>query len=82
MAVLDSTAGFVVAYKSCAWARYLAEKAGVKFILGPSRGKAVRIATEEGRPTVHTADGETHSTDRVIVACELPHENGSDHSKS
>ncbi|KAH8905810.1 FAD dependent oxidoreductase [Coniochaeta sp. PMI_546] len=69
MAVLDSTAGFVVAYKSCAWARYLAEKAGVKFILGPSRGKAVRIATEEERPTIHTADGETHSADRVIVAC-------------
>jgi sarcosine oxidase/L-pipecolate oxidase len=74
-AVLDSTAGFVVAYKSCTWARYLAERAGVKFILGSDRGKAVRIVTENGGPTVHTSDGETYRADRVVVACECPDAN-------
>lgn len=62
-----------MAYKSCAWARYLAEKAGVKFILGPTRGKALRIETDAGTgaPIVHTADGVVHRADRVIVACEF-----------
>jgi sarcosine oxidase/L-pipecolate oxidase len=73
-AVLDTTAGFVVAYKSCAWARHLAENAGVNFILGPSRGKAVRIVTDSASPAVHTADGLIYYGDRVIVACTLnPH---------
>ncbi|SPN99719.1 related to fructosyl amino acid oxidase [Cephalotrichum gorgonifer] len=61
-AVLDSTAGFVVAYKSCSWAKYLAEKAGVKFILDPLRGKVIDIsrsgdAVHEETPLVKTADG-------------------------
>ncbi|KUI69073.1 L-pipecolate oxidase [Cytospora mali] len=68
-AVLDSTAGYVLAYKSCAWARYLAEKSGVKFILGARGGKVVKVEDEEsGKPTVTTADGETHKADVVIVA--------------
>ncbi|RWA04218.1 hypothetical protein EKO27_g10888 [Xylaria grammica] len=36
-AVLDSSAGFVVAYKACAWAQHLARKAGVEFILHHSK---------------------------------------------
>jgi sarcosine oxidase/L-pipecolate oxidase len=60
----------VVAYKSCAWARYLAEKAGVKFILDPNHGKAVRIESDTtGTTIVHTADGKMHQADRVVVAC-------------
>ncbi|KAI1405055.1 FAD dependent oxidoreductase [Hypoxylon fuscum] len=67
-AVLDSTAGFVYAYKSCAWAQHLAKKAGVKMLLDPVRGKVLDIKSREGRPLVHTADGHGHSADLVIVA--------------
>ncbi|KAI0097060.1 FAD dependent oxidoreductase [Hypoxylon sp. NC0597] len=67
-AVLDSTAGFVYAYKSCAWTQHLARKAGVKFVLDPVRGKVVDITNKDGRPVVHTADGIEHSADLVIVA--------------
>lgn len=68
-AVLDSTAGYVLAYKSCAWARYLAEKAGVKFILDARKGKVVNISDEhDGKPEVTTADGEIHKADLVVVA--------------
>ncbi|KAI1408644.1 FAD dependent oxidoreductase [Hypoxylon sp. FL1857] len=67
-AVLDSTAGFVYAYKSCAWAQHLAKKAGVKFILHPVHGKVVDITNKDGHPTVHTADGVEHSADLVVVA--------------
>ncbi|KAK6948817.1 hypothetical protein Daesc_010588 [Daldinia eschscholtzii] len=67
-AVLDSTAGFVYAYKSCAWAQHLASKAGVKMILNPLRGKVVDITTEENRPVVVTADGSEISADLVVVA--------------
>jgi sarcosine oxidase/L-pipecolate oxidase len=71
--VLDSTAGFVVAYKSCAWARLLAEKAGVKFILDPTRGKVTDIketSADDGktRPVVVTADGTSTVADLVVVA--------------
>lgn len=68
-AVLDSTAGFVLAYKSCAWARYLAEQAGVKFILDSQKGKVVKVEDGEGvRSTVTTADGKRHEADLLVVA--------------
>ncbi|OTA56649.1 FAD dependent oxidoreductase [Hypoxylon sp. EC38] len=67
-AVLDSTAGFVYAYKSCAWAQHLARKAGVKFVLDPVRGKVVDITNKGDHPVVHTADGIEHSADLVVVA--------------
>ncbi|KAK9776223.1 putative FAD dependent oxidoreductase [Seiridium cardinale] len=68
-AVLDSSAGFVVAYKSCAWAQHLARKAGVKFVLDPIRGKVVNIGTDvNGRPVVETEDKQTHEADLVIVS--------------
>ncbi|OTA96211.1 hypothetical protein M434DRAFT_393066 [Hypoxylon sp. CO27-5] len=67
-AVLDSAAGFVYAYKSCAWAQHLARKAGVKFVLDPVRGKVVDITNKDGHPIVHTADGIEHSADLVVVA--------------
>ncbi|KAI0890851.1 FAD dependent oxidoreductase [Annulohypoxylon nitens] len=67
-AVLDSTAGFVYAYKSCAWAQHLARKAGVKMILDPQRGKVVDITTEDDHPVVRTADGLRHVANLVVVA--------------
>ncbi|KAI1311503.1 FAD dependent oxidoreductase [Xylaria venustula] len=68
-AVLDSSAGFVVAYKACAWAQYLARKAGVEFILHPTKGRVVDIDTADPRkPVVKTADGIAHEGDLVVVA--------------
>lgn len=68
-AVLDSSAGFVLAYKACTWARYLTEKAGVKFILDPEKGKVVGLDDgEDEKPIVTTADGERHKADLVVVA--------------
>ncbi|GAW16912.1 hypothetical protein ANO14919_063590 [Xylariales sp. No.14919] len=68
-AVLDSSAGFVVAYKACAWAQHLARKAGVEFILHHSKGKVVDIDTKDHqRPVVRTADGSTYEGDLVVVA--------------
>ncbi|KAI2617948.1 FAD dependent oxidoreductase [Hypomontagnella submonticulosa] len=67
-AVLDSGAGFVYAYKSCAWAQHLAVQAGAKMILDPTRGKVVDIVTKEDHPVVYTADGAEHSADLVVVA--------------
>ncbi|KAI2627668.1 FAD dependent oxidoreductase [Hypoxylon sp. NC1633] len=69
-AVLDSTAGFVYAFKSCAWAQHLARKAGVKMILDPVRGKVLDIASTGKRPVVHTADGQEHPAELVVVAGE------------
>ncbi|KAI0196490.1 FAD dependent oxidoreductase [Xylaria flabelliformis] len=68
-AVLDSSAGFVVAYKACAWAQHLARKAGVEFILHPTNGKVVGIdTTADGKPVLRTAGGKTHEGDLVVVA--------------
>ncbi|TGJ80283.1 hypothetical protein E0Z10_g8489 [Xylaria hypoxylon] len=68
-AVLDSSAGFVVAYKACAWAQHLARKAGVEFILHDSKGKVVGIdAIDHDKPVVRTADGMAHEGDLVVVA--------------
>jgi sarcosine oxidase/L-pipecolate oxidase len=68
-AVLDSSAGFVVAYKACAWTQHLARKAGVEFILHHMKGKVVEISTAaDQKPVVRTADGMTHEGDLVVVA--------------
>ncbi|KAI8630188.1 FAD dependent oxidoreductase [Xylariaceae sp. FL1651] len=69
-AVLDSSAGFVVAYKACAWAQHLAKEAGVRFILNPTKGKVESIDTtsENQKPTIRTADGVVHEGDLVVVA--------------
>lgn len=70
-AVLDSTAGWVKAYRCCAWAQFLARREGVKFVLGKGKGEVVGIqedAARDGKPTVKTADGNTHPCDLVIVS--------------
>lgn len=68
-AVLDSSAGFAVAYKACAWAQYLARKEGVEFVLHPTKGKVINIdTTATYKPIVRTADGMAHEGDLVVVA--------------
>ncbi|ODN79263.1 hypothetical protein L202_03277 [Cryptococcus amylolentus CBS 6039] len=73
---LDTSAGFTYADKSCAWARFLAEQAGVKFVLGPEEGKFDELLFGEpsagGEKKVRglkTVDGNEHLADVVIVAC-------------
>ncbi|OCF39391.1 hypothetical protein I317_06819 [Kwoniella heveanensis CBS 569] len=70
---IDTSAGFTYADKACAWARHLAEKAGVKFVLGPEEGKFDDFLREDGSlgkrvKGIRTADGREHSADVVIVA--------------
>lgn len=70
----DTSAGFTVAGKACAWARYLAEKEGVKFVLGPETGKLDELLVQdegENKRVVglKTVDGVKHGTDVVVVAC-------------
>ncbi|KAI0391261.1 FAD dependent oxidoreductase [Xylariaceae sp. FL0594] len=70
-AVLDSSAGFVVAFKACAWAQLLAKRAGVDFILHPTKGKVVGIEMSDDNSKhaiVRTADGISHEADLVVVA--------------
>ncbi|KAK6910424.1 hypothetical protein I203_104456 [Kwoniella mangroviensis CBS 8507] len=70
---IDTSAGFTYADKACAWARHLAEKEGVKFVLGPEIGKFDELLVEEGKDEkkikgLRTADGKEHPADVVIVA--------------
>jgi len=70
-AVLDTTAGFVAADRSCLWAMHLCRRAGVKFELGPQSGK-LRTLLSKSNGSIHgieTEDGKSHSADLVIVAC-------------
>lgn len=71
---IDTSAGLTYADKSCAWARYLCEKQGVKFFLGPEKGKLDDVIVEEvgGEKKVtglKTVDGVKHKADVVVVAC-------------
>lgn len=75
---IDTSAGLTYADKSCAWARYLCEKQGVKFFLGPEKGKLDDVIVEEvgGEKKVtglKTVDGVEHKADVVVVACESSH---------
>lgn len=70
-AVLDSTAGWVAAYRCCAWAQQLARMEGVKFRLGKGSGEVVTLDRErlrDGKPLLSTADGIAHPADLIIVA--------------
>ncbi|KAK8870118.1 hypothetical protein IAR55_000688 [Kwoniella newhampshirensis] len=71
---IDTSAGVTLADKSCAWARHLCEKAGVKFVLGPEKGRFDELLVEgerESRKAVglKTMDGLEHKADVVIAAC-------------
>ncbi|WWC89608.1 uncharacterized protein L201_004533 [Kwoniella dendrophila CBS 6074] len=72
---IDTTAGFTYADKACTWARHLAEKSGVKFILGPETGKFDELIIEQNEETkekfvkgLRTVDGKEHFVDVVVVA--------------
>jgi sarcosine oxidase / L-pipecolate oxidase len=72
-AFFDTSAGFTYADKSCIWARHLAEKAGVHFVLGPETGKLDDLlleSTKSGKKVrgLRTADGKEHYADVTIVA--------------
>lgn len=70
-AVLDATAGWVRAFRACAWAQELCRREGVGFVLGRGKGEVVRIEEDgarDGRPLVRTKDGKAHEADLVIVA--------------
>ncbi|WVQ84745.1 hypothetical protein IAT38_006902 [Cryptococcus sp. DSM 104549] len=73
---LDTSAGVTYADKACTWARFLAEKQGVKFVLGPEKGKFDELLVGgggegEGKKVVglKTVDGVEHKADVVVVAC-------------
>ena len=71
----DSSAGFTYADKACTWARHLAEKEGVKFVLGPQVGELDGLLVEclghkKRVRGLRTVDGKNHLADVVVVACE------------
>ena len=60
--------------KACTYARFLCEKAGVKFVLGSPQGKLQSLivqqdGSEKKVTGITTADGQSHHGDIVIVAC-------------
>ncbi|KAF8852731.1 FAD dependent oxidoreductase [Acephala macrosclerotiorum] len=71
VAVLDSTAGFVAAGRSCFWAIHLCQQAGIKFVLGPQQGKLTGLISKPDGSVngIETGDGKSHSAELVIVAC-------------
>ncbi|CZR52911.1 uncharacterized protein PAC_02788 [Phialocephala subalpina] len=71
IAVLDTTAGFVAAGRSCLWALHLCKLAGVKLVLAPQAGKLRRLLSKPDGSIhgIETEDGKPHSADLVIVAC-------------
>ncbi len=57
------------------YARHLCEKAGVKFVLGKPHGELEQLITEQSGSSkkvtgIRTRDGQSHSADLVVVACE------------
>ncbi|KAJ5157919.1 uncharacterized protein N7482_009019 [Penicillium canariense] len=69
----DINAGVNIADRACVYARFLCEKAGVKFVLGDPQGKLQTLIVEkndqEKKVTgIKTCDGLSHFGDLVIVA--------------
>lgn len=59
--------------QACTYARFLCEKAGVKFVLGDPQGKLQRlVSTEQSSEKkvtgIETCDGRVHRADFVVVA--------------
>lgn len=57
------------------YARYLCQKAGVKFVLGRPHGELDHLITEGNGSDkrikgIRTCDGLAHAADLVVVACE------------
>lgn len=67
--MLDSSAGFVAAYKACYWAWHLCCKNGVKIVQDPIKGKAIGLLHDGTKVSgIRTADGEEHPATLVVVA--------------
>ncbi|KIW17035.1 hypothetical protein PV08_04226 [Exophiala spinifera] len=71
---LDIQGGVTLADKACTYARFLCEKAGVRFVLGHPQGQLQElIVANEGSGNkvtgIQTCDGKSHHGDIVIVAC-------------
>ncbi|KAI6856600.1 nucleotide-binding domain-containing protein [Hortaea werneckii] len=67
--ILDMTAGFVLASKSCSFALHLCRQAGVECYLGPDY--ALQALNRDGKTVtgIKTAGGMERHADLVIVAC-------------
>ncbi|OQE75587.1 hypothetical protein PENNAL_c0073G09655 [Penicillium nalgiovense] len=71
---LDAGSGITLADKACVYARYLCQKAGVKFVLGHPQGELDHLITKQNGSDkrvkgIKTCDGSTHAADLVVVAC-------------
>ncbi|KPM38583.1 hypothetical protein AK830_g8002 [Neonectria ditissima] len=70
---IDIQGGITIADKACAYAKFLCEKAGVKFVLGDPQGKLSSLIIEsQGQEKrvagINTCDGLRYFGDLVIVA--------------
>ncbi|KAK4504457.1 hypothetical protein PRZ48_005373 [Zasmidium cellare] len=65
----DGSAGFVMASEACEFALHLCRKAGVQTLFGLGNGVVSLIKTENKVTGILTADGTSHPSDLVIVAC-------------
>lgn len=67
--VLDMTAGFVLASRSCAFALHLCRQLGLQTYFGSDHGLK-SILKQEGKATgIVTNDGKHHAGDMIIIAC-------------
>jgi sarcosine oxidase/L-pipecolate oxidase len=66
--VLDTTAGYVLASRACAFALHLSRKAGVHTHLGPKH-KLISLSYTEGRATGITTCSRHHTADLILLAC-------------
>ncbi|KAJ5758224.1 uncharacterized protein N7511_006918 [Penicillium nucicola] len=71
---LDAGSGITLADKACVYARYLCQKAGVKFVLGRPQGELDHLIVRQNGPDkqvkgIQTRDGLTHAADLVVIAC-------------
>lgn len=67
--ILDMTAGFVLASKSCTFALHLCRVAGVHLHLGPDHALHTIVKSGKTVKGIRTADGKYYSGALTIVAC-------------
>jgi sarcosine oxidase / L-pipecolate oxidase len=70
LGVLDTLGGTTVADRACRLALHKVQSAGVKIVFGKEKGTFVNFMQEDGMVVgLRTRDGNTHTADRVIMAC-------------
>lgn len=67
--ILDMTAGFVLASKSCTFALHLCRIAGVHLHLGPDHALDVLVRSGKTVTGIRTASGKQYSADLTMIAC-------------